>query len=62
MAEIKIDPANRIEGHQKWDVTVSADTEGTVTESHIGGMMFRGFENIMKGRDPRDAIVICQRI
>ena len=61
MANIVIDPANRIEGHQKWHVEVGTDGH-TVDTSNIGGMMFRGFENIMKGRDPRDAIVICQRI
>ena len=61
MANIIIDPANRIEGHQKW--TVELDTDGhTVSESKMHGMMFRGWENILRGRDPRDAIIICQRI
>jgi Ni,Fe-hydrogenase I large subunit len=61
MATIVIDPLTRIEGHSKWTIEVN-DTSGVVTEAHGGGTMFRGFENIMNKRDPRDAPVICQRI
>jgi Ni,Fe-hydrogenase I large subunit len=55
-----IDPVNRIEGHQKWDVTV--DGSGRSTTARVQGMMFRGWERILEGRDPRDAIIICGRI
>ena len=61
MANIIIDPANRIEGHQKWSVEIGPDGH-TVVKSKMHGMMFRGWENILTGRDPRDAIIICQRI
>jgi hydrogenase large subunit len=60
MATIVIDPLTRIEGHSKWTVTV--DTAGAVTRAEASGTMFRGFENILNRRDPRDAPVITQRI
>jgi len=59
MATIVIDPVTRIEGHLK--VTV-VESGGTVTDAKLSGTMFRGFENILKGRNPRDASVIAQRI
>jgi hydrogenase large subunit len=57
---IVIDPLTRIEGHSRWTVTV--DTGGTVLEANSSGTLFRGFENILKTRDPRDAPQITQRI
>jgi hydrogenase large subunit len=60
MANITIDPVNRIEGHLK--VVVETDTSGMVTNAECTGTLFRGFELIMNRRDPRDAPVICQRI
>ncbi|NVM20207.1 MAG: hypothetical protein HWN68_00320 [Desulfobacterales bacterium] len=60
MPQINIDPVNRIEGHQKWEVDVN--TDGRSHDAKVKGMMFRGFEIILQGRDPRDAIIICGRI
>jgi Ni,Fe-hydrogenase I large subunit len=60
MASIKIDPVNRIEGHQSWEV--ETDVDGIVTSAKVRGMMFRGWELILQNRDPRDAIIICGRI
>jgi len=57
---IVIDPLTRIEGHLK--VTVAIDDNNVVTDAKLSGTMFRGFENILKGRNPRDASVITQRI
>ena len=57
---IIIDPLTRIEGHAKWVVEVA--NTGTVTKVRGSGTMFRGFENFLNGRDPRDAPVITQRI
>jgi len=57
---IIIDPLTRIEGHNRWEVTV--DSSGVVTEANSTGTLFRGFENILKTRDPRDAPQITQRI
>jgi len=59
MSKIVIDPISRIEGHLKIEAVVE---NGTVKEAKSSGMMYRGLENILKGRDPRDAARIMQRI
>jgi hydrogenase large subunit len=56
---IKIDPITRIEGHLGVEVQVEG---GVVVDAKSMGMMFRGLELIMQGRDPRDAQQIMQRI
>src|SRR5512134_1307160 len=56
---ITIDPVTRIEGHLRMDVEVDG---GAVTDAWSVGTMWRGFEVILKGRDPRDAWVFTQRI
>ncbi len=58
-----IDPITRIEGHLKVDVAI--DTVGgvqQVTDVKTVGTLFRGFEKILEGRDPRDAPIITSRI
>lgn len=56
---ITIDPATRLEGHLK----VQVENDGShVTTARSSGMMFRGFENLLIGKDPRDAAHITQRI
>jgi len=57
--KIVIDPVSRIEGHLKIEVTVDG---GVVKEARCSGTLFRGFEIILKGRDPRDAQLITQRV
>ena len=59
MGKIIIDPITRIEGHLKVEAVVDG---GEVKEAHCSGMLFRGFEKILEGRDPRDAQIITQRI
>ncbi len=56
---ITIDPVSRIEGHLRVDVDVR---DGRVTRAWSSGQMWRGVENILVGRDPRDAWAITQRI
>ena len=56
---ITIDPITRIEGHLRIDVEVDG---GKVTKAWSSGTMWRGVENILIGRDPRDAWTITQRI
>ena len=56
---IVIDPVTRIEGHLKLEATVE---NGIVIDAKSTGTMFRGFEIILKGRDPLDAPHITQRI
>jgi hydrogenase large subunit len=57
--KIGIDPVTRIEGHLKAEVEVAG---GKVVDAHVTGGMYRGFEQILIGRDPRDATQITQRI
>ncbi len=52
MSRISIDPLTRIEGHLKIEVVVE---NGVVKEADSSGMMFRGLELMLQGRDPRDA-------
>ena len=59
MGKIIIDPVTRIEGHLKIETVVD---DGVVKEAKSTGNLFRGIELILRGRDPRDAQVITQRI
>jgi len=59
VSKIIIDPITRIEGHLKIETTVE---DGVVKDARSTGNLFRGFELILRGRDPRDAQVITQRI
>jgi hydrogenase large subunit len=64
MSTIKIiDPVTRIEGHLKIAVTINeVSGKQQVVDARATGTMFRGFEQILAGRDPRDAQQITQRI
>ncbi|MHB1038103.1 MAG: nickel-dependent hydrogenase large subunit [Pirellulales bacterium] len=60
---IKVGPLTRIEGHL--DIEAAVDTVGSaqkVVTAKSSGTMFRGFEIILNGRDPRDAPHYTQRI
>lgn len=59
MSKIIIDPITRIEGHLSVELEVSG---GKVADARIRGDMFRGFEKILVGRNPVDAVQITQRI
>jgi hydrogenase large subunit len=56
---ITIDPLTRIEGHLKIVVEVEG---GVVTDARTVAPMFRGFEKLLEGKDPRDASFITSRI
>ncbi len=59
MNKVTIDPITRIEGH----LGVNLDIESNrVVNAYCAGEMFRGFEVILRGRDPLDAQQITQRI
>lgn len=60
MPTIVIDPLTRIEGHVRAEVEVNSS--GVVTDAKMSGTMFRGYEIILKTRDPRDAPQLAQRI
>lgn len=54
-----VGPFNRVEG----DLEVRLETaEGRVEAAFVSSPLFRGFERILEGRDPRDALVIAPRI
>ncbi len=55
---IVIDPITRIEGHLRIEVEVK---NGKVADAYSAGTMVRGFERILKGRDPRDAWAFTER-
>jgi len=59
VSKIVIDPITRIEGHLKIETVVE---DGVVKDARSSGKLFRGIELILRGRDPRDAQVITQRI
>ena len=58
MARIVVDPITRIEGHLRIEAVVE---NGIITEAYSSGTMVRGFEKILKGRDPRDAWAFTER-
>jgi hydrogenase large subunit len=60
MSTLTIDPVTRLEGHLK--VVLQLDDTNKVTSAATTGNLFRNFENILVGRDPRDAIYFTQRI
>ena len=57
---IVVDPITRIEGHLRIEVMV--DENNVVKEAYSGSTLWRGIEQIVKGRDPRDAGFMTQRI
>lgn len=63
MKTIKIDPVTRIEGHLAIEVSIET-VKGIqqVIDAKSSATMFRGFEIILKDRDPRDATLYTQRI
>ena len=58
MARLVVDPITRIEGHLRIEAVVE---NGTITDAYSAGTMVRGFEKILKGRDPRDAWAFTER-
>ena len=59
MARYVIDPITRIEGHLGIEVEIEG---GKVKDAWTSGTLFRGFEIILQGRDPRDAWQYTQRV
>ncbi|MGA3243938.1 MAG: nickel-dependent hydrogenase large subunit [Bacteroidota bacterium] len=55
---IVVDPITRIEGHLRIEAEVR---DGKIVDAYSSGTMVRGFEIILKGRDPRDAWAFAER-
>lgn len=64
MATVKIAPMSRCEGHLDIVCNTGLGFSGNmvVNNAQNEAVMFRGIENIMVGRDPRDAPIISQRV
>jgi hydrogenase large subunit len=56
---VVIDPVTRIEGHLRLEAVIE---NGVVTDAYSAGTTVRGIEKILKGRDPRDAWAIAERV
>ncbi len=57
--KIEVYPLNRVEG----DLEIAIELEDDVViDARSSGTMYRGFENIMIGREPLDGLVITPRI
>ncbi|HVJ47806.1 nickel-dependent hydrogenase large subunit [Desulfitobacterium sp.] len=59
MAKIVVDPLTRIEGHLRIEVEVE---NNKVSDAHVIGTMYRGIEPMLRGRDPRDATYVTERV
>jgi len=59
MKRLTLGPFNRVEG----DLEVTLDvTDGRVQSARVNSPMYRGFEQILKGKHPQDAMVYVPRI
>ncbi|MCJ7689706.1 MAG: nickel-dependent hydrogenase large subunit [Clostridiaceae bacterium] len=57
--KITIDPITRISGHLKIEVTIE---KNIITSAKSSGVLFRGFEAMLKSRPPLDSIYFTERI
>ncbi|HEX5803918.1 MAG TPA: nickel-dependent hydrogenase large subunit, partial [Azospira sp.] len=59
MTRLVVGPFNRVEG----DLEVALDVaDGRVRAAEVSASLYRGFENLLLGRDPLDALVLVPRI
>jgi len=56
--ELRI-PVNRVEGDLDIEIKIE---DNIITQAKSIGTLYRGFENILKGRDPLDSLVITPRV
>lgn len=56
--KVTIDPLTRIEGHLNIEATIE---NKKVVDAKAAGTLYRGFEQILIGRNPLDAVQITQR-
>ncbi|AWK89707.1 nickel-dependent hydrogenase large subunit [Azospirillum thermophilum] len=54
-----VGPFNRVEGDLEVRLEIAG---GAVAAAHVNAPLFRGFERILQGRDPMDALVVAPRI
>ncbi|MDW8803105.1 nickel-dependent hydrogenase large subunit [Clostridium sp. A1-XYC3] len=56
---IRIDPVTRISGFL--DIKIEVE-ESIITKAETSGLLYRGFEKMLKGRSPLDAVYFTERI
>lgn len=59
MQRIKISPVTRISGFMEIDAIID---KSTIIDAKTEGLLFRGFEKMLEGRSPFDAVYFTQRI
>ena len=59
MTRLLVGPFNRVEGDLEVRLEVDA---GRVCEAWVNAPMYRGFEQILQGKHPFDALVVVPRI
>lgn len=59
MQRIKISPVTRISGFMEIDAMID---KNTIIDAKTEGLLFRGFEKMLEGRSPFDAVYFTQRI
>lgn len=59
MPKIVVDPVTRIEGHLRIEAVVEG---GKIVDAWSSGTMWRGIENMVRGRDPREVWLLVSRI
>ncbi len=57
---LTVGPFNRVEGDL--EVALDLDADGRVGAAWVNSPLFRGFEQLLQGRSPADALVIVPRI
>ena len=58
--ELFLQPVNRVGGGLSMDVRV--DSSGKYADARLAADRFRGFEEILRGRDVRDAVYVSSRV
>ncbi|MEO1063339.1 MAG: nickel-dependent hydrogenase large subunit [Actinomycetota bacterium] len=57
--DLEVSPLGRVEGDLDLHVKI---TDGAVTEAYTEALMFRGFEMILRGKDPQAGLIMTPRI
>jgi hydrogenase large subunit len=59
MTRLTIGPFNRVEGDLEVQLEIA---DGRVRDAYVKAPLYRGFEQILQGKDPRDTLVIAPRV
>ena len=59
MSRLLVGPFNRVEGDLEVQLEVA---DGRVQSAQVNATMYRGFEHMLRGKDPHDALVYVPRI